>query len=154
MKTILIPVSLRETTDALVARAAPVAATFGSTVWLLHVYRTGNFLPSHRLPPELKAERDEEFGKIHRTLDRYAEIFSNHGLTVHPYVLPAAEPADLILEQADAVKADLLVMGSHGRGALMEALLGDVTHTVLRKAPCPVLVIPLALLLPDAGAKP
>lgn len=151
MKSILIPVSLRETSDALVTRAAPVAAAFGSTVWLLHVYRTGNFLPSHRLPPELKQQREEEFGEIHRTLDRYAETFSGLGLTVHPYVLPGPEPADLILEQADAVKADLLVMGSHGRGALMEALLGDVTHTVLRKAPCPVLVVPLALLLPETG---
>ncbi|MDX1546171.1 MAG: universal stress protein [Rhodothermales bacterium] len=146
MNSILIPVSLRDTSVALVEHAAPVAAAFGGTVWLLHIFRTASFLATNRVPPELKEQRDRELAEIHRGLDELAALLTVHGLKVNPYVLNGQDPADLILEQAEAVQADLVVMGSHGRGALLETLLGDVAHDVLRKARCPVLVIPYALL--------
>jgi len=37
--------------------------------------------------------------------------------------------------------ADLIVIGSHGRGGLKRALLGSVAEAVMRQAPCPVLVV-------------
>jgi nucleotide-binding universal stress UspA family protein len=47
-----------------------------------------------------------------------------------------------ILRLAEATPADLLVMGSHGRTGFDRLMLGSVTEKVLRKAPCPVLVLP------------
>jgi len=51
-----------------------------------------------------------------------------------------------ILDRARAWPADLLVMGTHGRGGFERLVLGSVTEKVLRKAPCPVLTVP-----PPAG---
>lgn len=48
---------------------------------------------------------------------------------------------DSILSLAAEKKADLIVMGTHGRHGLDHALLGSVTEKVLRKAACPVLVV-------------
>ncbi|MCX2948888.1 universal stress protein [Lentzea sp. NEAU-D7] len=48
-------------------------------------------------------------------------------------------PANVLLEQAQG--ASLLVVGSHGRGALRRALLGSVSHTILHESPCPVAVL-------------
>lgn len=48
-------------------------------------------------------------------------------------------PAQALLDVAD--DAALLIVGSHGRGALRRALLGSVSHAVLHQAPCPVAVI-------------
>jgi nucleotide-binding universal stress UspA family protein len=50
-------------------------------------------------------------------------------------------PADLIAETAAEVDADLIVVGSHGRGAAATALLGSVAKGLLHVAPCPVLAV-------------
>lgn len=50
-------------------------------------------------------------------------------------------PAKAIVELAEAEKADLVVMGTHGRSGWDHLMLGSVTEKVLRKAPCPVLVV-------------
>jgi nucleotide-binding universal stress UspA family protein len=49
-----------------------------------------------------------------------------------------------ILDFAQQMKADLIVMGRQGRGALQKALFGNVTEKVVRKAECAVLVVPLS----------
>ena len=50
-----------------------------------------------------------------------------------------------ILEFADEVQADLIVMGRHGRSSLEKVLFGNVTEKVARKAKCAVLIIPLSM---------
>jgi len=49
------------------------------------------------------------------------------------------DPADVILRVADEEKADLIVMGTHGRTGLTRLLMGSVAESVLRRADCPVL---------------
>jgi nucleotide-binding universal stress UspA family protein len=49
-----------------------------------------------------------------------------------------------ILGQTSALRADLLVLGSHGRSGFSRALLGSVTEKVIRRLPCPTLVVPRA----------
>jgi len=51
-------------------------------------------------------------------------------------------PARAILEVSRKQKADMIVMGSHGHGALHHLLTGSVTEGVLKAATCPVLVVP------------
>ena len=51
------------------------------------------------------------------------------------------DPAFAILEQANASQADLILMGTHGRGGLTRFLMGSVSHSVLHQAGCPVLIV-------------
>jgi nucleotide-binding universal stress UspA family protein len=51
------------------------------------------------------------------------------------------QPADTILRIAQDRRADLIVMGTHGRTALQHVLLGSVAEKVVRLAPCPVLTV-------------
>jgi nucleotide-binding universal stress UspA family protein len=50
-------------------------------------------------------------------------------------------PASAIITYANECQADLIVMGTHGRGALSHMLLGSVAERVVRLAPCPVLAV-------------
>jgi nucleotide-binding universal stress UspA family protein len=57
--------------------------------------------------------------------------------------------ADRILAVCREEQADLVVMGSRGRGGLKAALLGSVSTKVATHAPCPCVIVP-----PDAGEQP
>ncbi|MDP2319059.1 MAG: universal stress protein [Acidobacteriota bacterium] len=61
-------------------------------------------------------------------------------------VADAGDTARTIIDRAGAVSADLLVVGTHGRGGFERFFIGSVAEKVLRKAPCPVLTVP-----PQAG---
>jgi nucleotide-binding universal stress UspA family protein len=56
--------------------------------------------------------------------------------------LESGGAADSIIEVAKKCGADMIVMGSHGRGKVKGILMGSVSQDVLRNAPCPILVTP------------
>ena len=94
----------------------------------------------------LDAGQTEEMlvAATHAGTDRLRELAARCGKrgveteTVHRVGLPVDE----IL--ARAKKADYIVMGSHGHGAVYDLLVGSTTHGVLKQAPCPVVIVPPA----------
>lgn len=63
-------------------------------------------------------------------------------LTPPPFeFVEEGKPAAKIVEAAQQWQADVIVMGSHGRGAVTAVLMGSVAHGVLHHAPCPVMVV-------------
>jgi nucleotide-binding universal stress UspA family protein len=56
-------------------------------------------------------------------------------------VLISASPAAAILDYARTAFVDLIVAGTHGRGALAHVLMGSVAERLVRSAPCPVLTV-------------
>lgn len=64
----------------------------------------------------------------------------------------SGQPARQILATAEKLQSDLIVLGTHGRGGFEHMLLGSVAEKVLRKAPCPVMVVPEAAP-PDAAVQ-
>jgi len=81
----------------------------------------------------LKKFAEDELANHPEDLERVVSIEVAHG---HPVIK--------ILEAADRLKADVIVMGSHGKGAIEHAFLGSTTEKVLRKTKRPVFVIPIA----------
>jgi nucleotide-binding universal stress UspA family protein len=84
-------------------------------------------------------------GRLHEALEGLAAPAHDVGVRVRPAVYEGRVVPE-ILERARAWPADLLVMGTHGRGGFERWVLGSVTEKVLRKAPCPVVTVP-----PPAG---
>lgn len=66
-------------------------------------------------------------------------------------VLAAPSPPDALLRYAGEMEADLLVMGTHGDGVLVRALLGSISAAVVRQAALPVLLVPPPLLAVEEG---
>jgi nucleotide-binding universal stress UspA family protein len=136
---ILCPVDFSESSHRALDLAAAVAGWYGAGVTVLHVFPV---MPVMDVPPLVLEERDRN--KLTADLLRF---------TAH---VPSAIPLDHvvgdatcvheeILRRAREIPADLIVLGSHGRSGLNRLLLGSVTERVMRKAPCPTLVVPPAV---------
>jgi len=84
---------------------------------------------------------DEVMGAqtIRVELDRILAGIARPGLDVNAHVV-VGRPANVITETATRLHADLIIMGSRGRGTIKSMLLGSVAAEVGHNAPCPVLV--------------
>jgi nucleotide-binding universal stress UspA family protein len=58
-------------------------------------------------------------------------------------IVVTGHPVDQIVHQAEEMDADLIVIGSHGRGGLADVTLGSTSRRVLRRCAMPVLVVRL-----------
>ena len=72
-------------------------------------------------------------------LDRLAAPFAGRGWHIEPHVVKD-RPASAIIATARSIEADLIVIGSHGRGPLTSVILGSVSAEVVDRAGCSVLV--------------
>jgi nucleotide-binding universal stress UspA family protein len=63
------------------------------------------------------------------------------GPAATPAVRLSRSPAEAIGTYAKDVHADIIVVGTHGRGGMSRLLMGSVAEHVVRNAPCPVLVL-------------
>jgi nucleotide-binding universal stress UspA family protein len=74
-------------------------------------------------------------------LEEEVRALATEGIEARP-LLRDGVPAQVILAAVGDLDADLVVMGSHGRGGLAHLLLGSTAERVAQRAPVPVLVVP------------
>lgn len=96
------------------------------------------------IKPELKGllqdYENEQRSKLAPALDEAAAVLRSHARAIN-LVTTKGIPAGMILEEARAHDADLIVVGARGLGTLQRITLGSVSESVLRHAKCPVLVV-------------
>jgi len=119
---IVVPTDFSTCAEEAWALAQRVAQTCGSELVLVHV---------------LEAPPDTEIGK---TLEQWAAKARQRGLKART-VVRTGTPHQEIVALATDERADLVVIGTHGRSGLNRALLGSVADRVVRLAPCPVLTV-------------
>lgn len=121
-----------------VAMAAGEASRTGQELHIVHAWaEPGLFVPMDYMTPGVQQEVAE---LARRTLaDAVAEVNATHpDLVVHEHLV-AGRPAGALLEAAKG--AALLVVGSRGLHGVARMLLGSVSHAVVQRAPCPVLIV-------------
>lgn len=97
---------------------------------------------------DMELDHEQELREeIHEKLDRFAaeELadFPEELARVASVIVHHGNAVAGILTEADRLSADLIVMGTHGKGPMRYAFLGSVAEKVLRKTLRPVMVIPL-----------
>ncbi len=85
--------------------------------------------------------------EIASALARFVEPLSQGVLPVET-LSEEGDPVRIIVAKATELSCDLIVLGTHGRGGFEHLVLGSVTEKVLRKAACPVLIVPPAVTQP------
>jgi nucleotide-binding universal stress UspA family protein len=140
MKTILVPIDFSDVSGKVVDTAASLAAAFGSRVILIHVAEPEPQFVGY--DPGPLSVRVAVAGDIHADQQRLEALKQKFGdLEVLALHVQGSIPEE-ILGLAHEHAASLIVMGSHGHGALYQLFVGSVTTAILKEAPCPVLVVP------------
>ena len=146
MKSILVPVDFSDVTLKVVKAAIQLAKPFQSRITVMHVTEiTPQILgigPAPEAVPTPTLEESAESG-VTEKLARLEELVTGVGLDSHSVELKGA-PVESIMSQAEKSRVDLIVLGSHSRGPLYHLFVGGVTEGVLKRARCPVLVVPLS----------
>lgn len=141
-KAILAPIDFSDVTTRVVDHCGEMAKSFGGRVVLLNVTEPEpDFVGFEAGPQGVHVNPTRDFKVEHQQLETFKHRLVEAGVEVT--VLHSQGPlADKILEEAAQLGADLIVMGSHGHGALYNLLVGSVTSGVIKGAKCPVLIVP------------
>ena len=142
VETIVIPIDFSAHSEKALQVGIDLAKVFGARVALVHCYPPP--LPSVA-PYGLGVPSGFEGEVRHAALahtNAWAEKVKAAGVDVSVRVT-SEPPVVGIRDEAVALEADMLVMGTQGLSGLKHVLLGSVAERTLREAPCPVLVVPI-----------
>ena len=138
-KNILVPIDFSEPSEKAAAAAGALARGTGATVHLLHAYVIP--VESAGLAHSSSQQYVEQFVKDSKEQLRALSEQHCAGVSIGPLLVESGEPRAVITEKARELKAELIVMGTHGRRGLSRALIGSVAESVVRTAHCSVLVV-------------
>lgn len=140
-RRMIVPTDFSETADRALATAIDLARPLAAEIVLVHVYAPVMVLPPPIDMVSLPAVFPKAMEKMMAALEARAARVRDAGLSCE-LALVEGSPHLEVVREADERRADLVVMGTHGRGGLAHAVLGSVTERVIHRAPCPVLVVP------------
>jgi nucleotide-binding universal stress UspA family protein len=141
---ILCPTDLKKRSDIAVKKAVQIAHQFGSKITLLNIHE--DFMD--------KEEREMLRVSVDKMKEKYKRIAidskTEMQTVIHKlhaddievdYLLHSGKPDKVIVEVANQLGTDLIVIGTDGRDNVMDFIVGTTTEHVINAAPCPVLVV-------------
>ncbi len=139
---ILVSLDISESTDKVVAAATGLATAMSAKLYLIHVAEPEPDFVGYGVGPQtVRDSVSTELHKEHAHIQDIAESLRQKDIDATGLLIQGSI-AETIIKQAKKLKSEMIVMGSHGRGAVYKILVGSVSEGVLRNAECPVLVVP------------
>lgn len=143
MELLLVPIDFSAGTEKVLATALDLAKATGAAIRLLHVAPPDpDFVPYDAGPAVVRDQVARDLRAEHRSLQRAAAKLNESGIQTSARMVMGPF-VETIVEQADQTLANMIVIGSHGHGALFRMVLGSVSEGVVRQTDCPVLVVPI-----------
>jgi nucleotide-binding universal stress UspA family protein len=142
IKNILVPTDFGDAADTALTYGRELATRFGATLHLVHVVDNIQISAFPEAYGEVAARMQDDLEAAAWREIKKRLIDSDHsGPRTAGAVITAIGPVVAIVDYAKKHKVDLIVMGTHGRGALAHFMMGSIAERVVRIAPCPVLTV-------------
>jgi len=143
---ILVPTDGSKTAQKAARYAMDLAKQLKASIIVLSVFDWSSFMgrassDAFVTPRELESMESSLKEAAKKHAEAVTKLCDKHGIESKT-ILTAGHPVEAIVKEAKRSKADLIVMGSHGRSALAAAVLGSVAYGVIhRDTKTPVLVV-------------
>lgn len=143
LKNVLVATDFGEASETALVYGRDLARTFGATLHVLHVV---DDVPVKAISGEGYAVDFSDFQRAveksaHKQLDAIVAADDRRELGAKILLRASTTPASAIVSYAKQAGIDLIVVGTHGRGAMAHLFLGSVAERVVRSASCPVLAV-------------
>jgi nucleotide-binding universal stress UspA family protein len=139
LKNILVATDFSEPAEVATDYGQDLARSYGATLHVMHVIEDMLAMYAPELGFAIPAIEQNIEAAVKRDLD---EVSSRGGDDAfRTVVVRAANVSHAITEYAKGNAIDLIIVGTHGRGAVSRFLMGSVAERVVRTAPCPVLTV-------------
>jgi nucleotide-binding universal stress UspA family protein len=150
-KHILCPIDFSEHSAAALRAAGLIAKAFGSEVAVLHAQRLE--APAYFTVAQTQALRTQLRRSLRAATKHSSEFARKHlpELVSHRVMVVEDDPVSAILKTQQEIGADLIAMGTHGRGGLARVRLGSIAESVLHHAEVPILTVGPRTKLPPTG---
>jgi nucleotide-binding universal stress UspA family protein len=140
---ILVAVDLSKATKRVIQVTERIARGMSGEAWVLHVAEAEPDLVGFDAGPEVVRDQvAKEFREEHKAVQQYADTLREADIEATALLI-RGPIVETILQQAERIEADLLIVGSHGFGALYDLLVGSSSRGVLKHSGIPVLVVPI-----------
>lgn len=140
---LLVAIDFSDPTDLIMRVARRLAGSLGASVWIVHAAEPEPDFVGYDAGPEVvRGQVAKELRDEHRRLQDYAEQLREAGVETKA-ILAQGPTVNVLLEMAEKQGADLIVVGSHGRGMVAEMLMGSVSQGLIRDGRYPVTVVPV-----------
>lgn len=140
---ILVALDISDATDRVVQVAERIAKPMSGSVRLLHVAEAEpDFVGFDAGPEVVRDQVAKEFREEHRAIQAQSEKLRDAGVDASS-MLVRGPVVETVLHEAERFEADLLVVGSHGFGAVYDLLVGSISRGLIKASPIPVLVVPV-----------
>jgi nucleotide-binding universal stress UspA family protein len=141
LKNILVATDFSEPSAVALDYGRDLARSYDATLHVVHVIE--DLLALHG--PEIgfayaDVERNIE-AAVRRDLDAALSAVDRETLNARTVITRAPNVSHALTEYARNNAIDLIIVGTHGRGAIQRFLIGSVAERVMRTAPCPVLTV-------------
>ena len=146
LRKVLVATDFEAASDAALVYGRALARKFGASLHLLHVAENQFLRPIPSDPATVKAARI-------RALNDRLTAEDRTDLHASAVIEVSDDTAETIVTYARTEQIDLIVLGTHGRSAVSQLLVGSVAELVVRLAPCPVLTVrhpEREFIVPDA----
>ena len=139
-KRILVPTDASEYSRRALKTALELARSIQAEVVLLHVSYTPQAYWGYTISYGITVTQEQLDQNGELALDATLTGIDSEQVVINRRV-ESGHPVTIILEQIKKENIDLVIMGSHGYGAIAGSVLGSVSQRVLQRASCPVLII-------------
>lgn len=139
LKTILVPIDFSETSKKALVYAVRMAEQFGSKIILLSVVEPV-VTPDYGFHP-LMLETDKARNVVKARLEKVCREVLLPAKMIERVLVRYGSPYAEITNAARTLKADLIILTTHGYTGLKHVFMGSTAERVVRHAPCPVLTV-------------
>lgn len=143
MKNIIVAVDIEKKEEYLVEKAIEMAGVYHAKLWILHASAPDpDFVGYEAGPQSVRDERAKTLFTENTILNNYSDLAKRNNVEAAGLLIQGPT-IELILEECDKLKADLLILGHRKHGFIQRIIRGSVAGGIMESTKIPVMIIPL-----------